>query len=197
MLPEFRLAWKPAPAMLLWSAVSRAVRSPTPFDVEVQERAGAVSLSGNPQFRTEKLTAFELGTRMQPAPRLSFSATLLYHRYDDLRTIEIVPGPGLSLGWGNGLEGDAYGIEAWADWNPTSWWKLAAGATVLEQDFEFKPGASGILGTTQLGSDPPYSLKLRSSMNLTSDVTLNMDFRARGASPEEISSRGGSWAGRS
>lgn len=57
VLPEFRLAWKPAPAMLLWSAVSRAVRSPTPFDVEVQERAGAVSLSGNPQFRTEKLTA--------------------------------------------------------------------------------------------------------------------------------------------
>lgn len=181
VLPEFRLAWKPAAAALVWGSVARAVRSPTPFDVDVEERAGPISLSGNPAFRTEKLTAFELGTRMQPARTVSFSATLFYHRYDDLRTVELVPGPGLSLGWDNGLEGKTYGLEAWADWQPAPWWKLAGGVTVLETDFTFKPGASGILGTAQLGTDPPYTGTLRSSMNLGSDVTFDLQLRAIGA----------------
>jgi iron complex outermembrane receptor protein len=185
LLPELRLAWKFSERALLWASMSRAVRSPTPFDVEVQERIpGVVALSGNPGFLTEKLTAFELGGRFQPALAVSFSATLFLHRYDDLRTIEIVAGPEpLSLQWQNGLEGNAYGIDAWADWRPTSWWTLAAGVTWLEQDFRFKPGASGIIGTTQLGTDPSYYGTLRSSMNLGSAVTLDLNFRAVGALP--------------
>jgi iron complex outermembrane recepter protein len=157
------------------------VRSPTPFDVDVEERFGPVSLSGNPTFRTEKLTAFELGTRVQPARGLSFSLALFYHRYDDLRTVEIVPGPGLSLSWGNGLKGNLYGFEAWADWRPTSWWTLAGGVTVLKRDFRFKAGATGILGTAQLGTDPPYYATLRSAMKLGPRVALDLDFRAVGA----------------
>lgn len=181
LLPEVRLAWQAAPRTLLWASISRAVRSPTPFDTEVQERAGAISLSGNPEFRTEKLVAYELGTRLQPARSFSLSATAFLHRYDDLRTIELVPGPGLSLGWGNGLEGDIYGVDVWADWRVRNWWTLAAGLTLLETDFRFKPGASGILGTGQLANDPPYYATLRSSMNLGSEVTLDLNFRAVGA----------------
>lgn len=186
LLPEARLAWKPSPSTLIWGSVARAVRSPTPFDTDVEERiAGIVSLSGNPQFRTEKLTALELGTRLQPARSLSLSATVFYHRYDDLRTIELVPGPAmLNLSWGNNLKGETYGIEAWADWGVTSWWTLAAGGTLLEQDFRFKEGASELLGTAQLGSDPPYTATLRSSMNLGREVTLDFDFRAVGALPD-------------
>jgi iron complex outermembrane receptor protein len=183
LLPELRLAWKPAPGALIWASAARAVRSPTPFDVDVEERVGnIVSVSGDPDFRTEKLTAFELGTRLQPAPSFSLSATLFYHRYDDLRSIEFVPGPAaLALGWGNGLEGETYGLEGWADWRVASWWTLAAGATVLERDFHFKPGASGIAGTSQLGTDPPYWITARSSINLPADVTFDLDFRAVGA----------------
>jgi iron complex outermembrane receptor protein len=182
LLPEARIAWKPAPTTLIWGAVSRAVRSPTPFDTDVEERVDFLSLSGNPDFRTEKLTAFELGTRVQPARTFSFSATAFYHRYDDLRTIE--PGTGqalLNLTWANGLKGSTYGLEAWANWRTTPWWTLTAGGTLLERDFEFKPGASGLLGVAQLGSDPPYTLTLLSSMNLPHDVTLDLNFRAIGA----------------
>lgn len=184
LLPEFRVAWKASPTALLWGAVSRAVRSPTPFDTDVQERAGAVELNGNPDFLTEKLIAFELGTRMQPSPDFSFSATLFYHRYDDLRTIELTTGPALlNLTWQNGLKGATYGVEAWADWRVTSWWTLAGGVSLLRRDFEFKPGASGILGTAQLGSDPPHEFSLRSSMNPLSDVTFDLNFRAIGKLP--------------
>ena len=54
LLPEFRVAWKPAATTLVWGAVSRAVRSPTPFDVDVQEPSGLetlVRLKGDPALR--------------------------------------------------------------------------------------------------------------------------------------------------
>jgi iron complex outermembrane receptor protein len=181
LLPEVRLAWKPAPTALIWAAASRAVRSPTPFDTDVEERVGIISISGNPDFLTEKLTAFELGTRLQPSAALSLSATLFYHRYDDLRSIELLNRPGfVALGWGNNIEGDQYGVDAWADIRATRWWTIAAGATVMGRDFDFKPGGIALLPTSQVGQDPPYWLTLRSSMNPLPKVTLDLDLRAVG-----------------
>lgn len=182
--PEVRIAWKPSPTTLIWGAVQRAVRSPTPFDEDVQERSGGlIAILGNREFRTEKLTAFELGTRLQPDSAFSLSATVFYHRYDDLRSIDFAAsGPFLvNLTWGNQLRGDTYGIETWANWRATPWWTLAASATVMENDFEFKPGGLPILSTGQLGNDPPYEIMLKSAMNLPHDVTVDFDFRAIGA----------------
>ncbi|MBO0749623.1 MAG: TonB-dependent receptor [Porphyrobacter sp.] len=182
LLPEVRLAWKPAPAALVWGSVERAVRSPTPFDEDVQERVPPlISLAGNPLFTTEKLTAFELGTRLQPASTLSLSLTGFYHLYDDLRSVELVPGPlALNLSWSNNLQGHTYGFEAWGDWRVAPWWTLAGGATVLWRHFTFKPGGSGLLGPGQDGTDPPYTIMLRSSMNPLTHVTFDLDLRAVG-----------------
>jgi iron complex outermembrane receptor protein len=186
LLPEVRLAWKAAPAALLWASAERAVRSATPFDEDVQERSGGIiAISGNRQFQTEKLTALEAGMRLQPAASLSVSATAFYHRYDDLRTVELGSGPFvLNLTWGNGLKGETYGLEAWADWRPARWWTLTLGGTVLERDLRFKGSPtflSDLLGTGQVGNDPPYVVKLQSSMNPLPDVTFDLTFRAYGA----------------
>ena len=183
LLPQVTLAWKPSTAVLLWGSISRAVRSPTPFDTDVQERLGdLVSISGNPEFRTEKLTAFEIGTRVQPARGVSLSATLFLDRYDDLRTIELAPGPAaLSLGWGNSLHGNIYGLDASAEWRLADWWSLSGGLTLLEQDLEFDPGSAQIGGVTQDGNDPPYYATVRSMMNFGDQVSLDLDFRAVGA----------------
>ncbi len=183
LLPDVRIAVKPAQSTLLWAAASRAVRSPTPFDEDVQERVPGVSLMGDSGFRTEKLTAYEVGLRAQPLSGLSFSLTGFYHHYDDLRSVEVVPGPGLSLQWANNLAGHSYGLEAWANANLLSWWTLSAGATLLDEDFHFKPGASGIIGTWQNGVDPGHYLTLRSSMNLGPAVAFDLDFRAVGRLP--------------
>ncbi len=186
LLPELRLAWMVAPSALLWASAERAVRSPTPFDEDVQERSGGViAISGNRQFQTEKLTSIETGTRIQPAPSLSFSVTAFYHRYDDLRTVELGAGPlVLNLTWGNALKGETYGLEGWADWRVAPWWTLALGATMLERKLRFKSGAtflSDLLGTGQVGNDPPHVVKLRSSMNPLRDVTFDVTLRAYGA----------------
>ena len=184
LLPDVRIAFKPEASTLLWGAVSHAVRSPTPFDEDVQERVGTiVALSGNPQFRTEKLTAYELGLRSQPLAALSFSLTGFWHQYDDLRSVELVSGPAtvLNLSWGNGLAGRSYGVEAWASFNPLPWWTLSAGATVQREDFRFKSGASlPSVGTSQNGVDPGHYFTARSSMNLGRWVTFDLDLRAVG-----------------
>lgn len=179
LLPDVRLAFKPAASSLLWAAVSHAVRSPTPFDEDVQERAPGVTLMGNPDFRTEKLTAYELGLRVQPLALLSFSVTGFYHHYNDLRTVELGQGPGLNLYWGNALAGHSEGVEAWASVNPLPWWSLSAGTTLMRERLHFKPGATLIgLGPAQDGVDPAHQFTLRSSMNLDRFVTLDLDFRA-------------------
>ncbi|MBV9528731.1 TonB-dependent receptor, partial [Sphingomonas sp.] len=179
LLPDLRIAVKPAQSVLLWAAVSHAVRSPTPFDEDVQERAPGVTLAGNRDFRTEKLTAYEAGVRAQPTAGLTFSATAFFHHYDDLRTIEIAAGPGLNLYWANELAGHSYGIEAWASASPLRWWTLSAGTTLLHEELHFKPGASAPgLGTSQNGLDPSHQFILRSSMNLGRSVTLDIDARA-------------------
>ena len=72
VLPSLRVSWRADPALMVWGAMSRAVRAPTPFDTDVVEKVGPlVFLTGAPRFRTETLTAYEAGTRLRPSPRLS------------------------------------------------------------------------------------------------------------------------------
>ena len=61
-LPSARLAWSATDRTLLWTAVSRAIRSATPFDRDVAEYLGpTLFLVGGPDFRPEKLTYFLRG----------------------------------------------------------------------------------------------------------------------------------------
>lgn len=182
LLPDVRLAWRPTDDVMLWGAVSRAVRSPTPFDEDVREYLGpTLYLTGNRAFRTEKLTAFELGTRIQPMQKLSLSVSGFYNLYDDLRSVEVDPVTLIPLFWGNRLTGHSYGIEAWGDYRPTSWWTLSAGFTWLSEHFHARPGTLQLLGPEQIGDDPDQQAMLRSSMNLGGGVTIDADFREVGA----------------
>ena len=185
-LPDARLSWKVNDDLLLWAAASRAIRSPTPFDVDVQERVGStVSLSGNPDFQSATLTAYQIGARAQINPSFSVSLSAFYNDYNDLRSIELTTGAAtLNLTWGNKLRGTTLGFEAWADYQILPWWHLAASIEELSENFNFAPGASGLIGVSQLGDDPHTSAALRSSMNLSSDVGLDADLRYVGALPD-------------
>jgi iron complex outermembrane receptor protein len=185
-LPSARLSWQITDNALLWAAVSRAIRSPTPFDTQVVEKIGPmVGLAGNPDFESETLTAYELGTRIQPNDRLSFSVSAYYNDYNDIKTVEITPVVFFPLTWGNKLQGHSYGVEAWGDYQVTDWWRLSASINNLNESFDFKPGATApFVGLGQIGDDPKYSATLRSSMNLGSSVTADADLRYVDALPD-------------
>jgi len=175
-LPDLRLSWAPNDKTLFWIAGSRAIRAPTPFDTDVQEFVGGqLFVLGDPDFKTEKVWAYELGYRGNPDARLSLSASVFYSEYDDLRTIEVTPVAFLPLRWGNLMEGSAYGFEAWADIQILPWWRLSPGVRTLHKDLEFSEGASQIVGVRQAGNDPSSRYYLKSSMDLrrfTFDVMI-------------------------
>ncbi|HEX7759979.1 MAG TPA: TonB-dependent receptor [Caulobacteraceae bacterium] len=183
-LPSVRLSWKANDTTLLWAAISRAIRSPTPFDRDVAEKLGSLLfLVGGGNFQPEKLIAYEVGVRVQPSPRLSFSVSGFYNVYDDLRSIEPNPVTFLPLTWGNRIRGHTAGVEAWADYSVTSWWKLSAAFNLLSESLSFKPGDLALVGVEQEGDDPAHQASLRSSMNLGGAVTLDWDLRYVGALP--------------
>lgn len=166
LLPNVRAAWTPSEDVLVWAAISRAIRSPTPFDRDVREVVGgALFLSGSAAFQSEKLTAYELGIRAQPTTGSSVSISVFQHDYDDLRSIEFTDVTVFPLLWGNGMEGEARGVEAWADLDVTPWWRLSASYAYVDTNFAFKPGASGLGGVEQAGIDPPHRATVGSSMS--------------------------------
>jgi iron complex outermembrane recepter protein len=185
-LPDGRLAWTLNDANQFWAAASRAIRSPTPFDVDVVEKVGPeVFLTGNSRFQPEKVWAYEVGYRAQPAPVLSFSLSAYYNVYDDLRTIEpdssttFIP-----LHWGNLMGGDTYGLELWGNYQVTDWWRLSPGFSTVHKRLHFEPGASGLLGLAQAGDDASGHGSLTSSMDLGRNVTFDAMLRYVSSLPD-------------
>lgn len=179
VLPTARLSWNAGAHTLVWGAVSRAIRSPTPFDDDVQEKIGTLLfLTGNPDFQSSTLTAYELGVRTQLHASVSLSLSAFYNSYDNLRNVEPASATVfLPIHWGNGLKGETYGFDAWLDYQLTPWWHLSASFDELVEHFAFKPGASALLGVAQLGDDPQQRAALRSSVNLGADVTADGELR--------------------
>jgi iron complex outermembrane receptor protein len=184
VLPDLRLSWAPTDKALFWLAGSRAIRAPTPFDTDVQEFVGGqLFVIGDPDFKTEKVTAFELGYRGNPDATLSLNAAVFYNEYDDLRTIETTPVVFLPLRWGNLMEGSAYGFEAWAAIQLMPWWRISPGVRTLHKRLEFSEGASELVGVRQAGDDPTSRYYLKSSMDLQR-FTLDLMIRKVSALPD-------------
>jgi iron complex outermembrane receptor protein len=184
-LPSARVSWQPSQKTFLWSAVSRAVRAPTPFDVDLVEKLGSVVfLKGSSAFQPEKLIAYEIGARAQTSESLSFSISAFYNDYDDLRSIELAAnGKILPLHFGNMMQGETHGVELWANYQLAAWWRLGAALNILRESLRFKPGSSQLGGTSLAGDDPSHQASLRSSVSLSSTINLSSDLRYVGVLP--------------
>lgn len=174
ILPNVRLAWRPSNYTFLWSSVSRAVRSPTRIDRDLNNLP---ILATADNFNSEKLWAFEAGYRGTFSPRSNLSINIFYNLYDDLRTTELTAGA-LPIRLSNGLRGNSWGVEVWATHQLASWWQLKVGVATLSKNFKQKDGHSDITSGAALGNDPSYRLIARSQIDLTPDVDLDFGIRA-------------------
>ncbi len=182
-LPSARLAWKPAPDHLLWTAVSRAVRAPSRLDRDTfVPGSPPYLLAGGAAVRSEIATVYEVGYRGQPAPEFSYSVTAFYADYDHLRSQEL-DASGTFLFFGSEMEGAAHGVEMWGRYQASRTWRLSAGLTLLDMDLRRKPGSTDPFGPSVLGNDPEYQWNVRSSWDLSPRHELDIMVRRIGELP--------------
>ena len=132
----------------------------------------------SPNFGSEKLTAYELGYRDELLPRLSFSASLYYNVYGDLRSEQGTPVTIVPIVLVNGAKEDTYGAEIWGSYGLTDWWRLNAGFNWLDKDFRNKPGFMD-LGKARRAAGSGTRPRLRSQMNLYGNWEFDSGFALR------------------
>lgn len=173
-LPSVRLGWTASDRAFFWASAARAVRTPSRIDRELTFPG---FLEGG-DFRAETLNAYEIGYRGRPSERTSVSVSAYYNDYDDLRTVDIDPLTIFPLRLANTARGTVHGVEAWATWDPTDRWRLTASVAWLDKDLELDPGSQDISGIASGGDDPTAYAKLRSQINLTDRLELDVGLRA-------------------
>jgi iron complex outermembrane receptor protein len=174
ILPNLRLAWQPSERTLFWTAVSRAVRTPSRIDRQLEFLP---LLAQGDSFVSEKLIAFEAGYRGQPSERTTLSVNIFYNLYDDIRTTEFSPGQQLPIRLMNGIEGHSWGVEAWSTTQLLPWWRLSLGVSTLFKRFHQKPGHVDLATGDAIGHDPEVQLFARAEFDLTSRLRINAGLR--------------------
>jgi len=163
VMPDARLAWTPSKQTLLWTSVSRAVRTPSRFDVDLINTG---IFAGGPDFRSEDLIAYEAGYRGLLPPALSLSVSAFYNSYDHLRTVEGSSAKVFPLVVLNNMRGNTEGVETWATVAVSEWWHLSGGLSALWKTLRLDPGSRDVFGVGFAGNDPHYQAQLRSNMGL-------------------------------
>jgi iron complex outermembrane receptor protein len=177
--PDARLSWILSPNQSLWTAVSRAVRTPSRIDHDLTEGTPPYLevLKGSSDFTSEALIAYELGYRAQLNSQITTSVSTFYNQYNDVRSTSFTPGTILPLYFQNNLEGDTYGMEFSGNYQVSPDWSLHAGYTLLRENLRVKPGQYDLSGALNETADPKHQISIRSSLNLPARVQLDTALR--------------------
>lgn len=186
--PNGRILWTPDDRHTVWGAVSRAVRTPSRGEVDarlnVNGSPGTLAVfSGNRDFKSEELLAFEIGYRIRPCSRLFVDVATFYNRYDNLRGVAVgtpffeaepapphavVPLPVSNLG-----SADTYGVELASQAELTNWWRVQGSFTFLTVNARESSKAAMDSADTTEGGTPTYQASVRSSFDLPHDLQLD------------------------
>lgn len=195
--PNIRALWTPSKRNAIWAAISRAVRTPSRWERSGRVNAEAagnpalpswVVVTPNPEFVSEKLTAYELGYRTQPSKRVSFDLAAFYNVYDDIRAfagvdpfLEMSPLPPhivLPLQLQNKISGTTRGAELAINWEPTDWWRLSGGVSYLHMDLIQDPSTLANWLTEPILDPMDGSPKRQYHIRSYIDLPNNLEFDA-------------------
>ena len=168
--PGIRAAWRPNPHQTVWGAVSQAVRSPSRFDEDLRFvlPTGVTFIRGDSAFRSEALTAYEFGYRVQPQRGWAIDLALFANRYDHLRSQERATEPNVLFVLQNRLNANTSGgeLSLAAELSPA--WRIRATYAHLRKRLYFDPDSTDVTAGAQEGNDPENHWTLVSSWDLTS-----------------------------
>jgi iron complex outermembrane receptor protein len=167
--PSVKLGWHLSRQMF-WASASRATRIPSRLDTGFfAPQTPPYFVAGGPDFTSEIVRAYELGWRGRPSKDLSLTATVYYHDYDHLRSVELRATPIVVT---NGVEGHSYGVELFADWDALPWWRVRLGGFTNAQRTQVKAGRTDSERGLGESSYPDYQLQFRNTFRIGDDLTL-------------------------
>ncbi len=199
--PNARIAWTPNPNHTVWTAVSRAVRTPSRSESDMHFVVAAyppgalspgaptavLALQGNEEYCSEELVAYEIGYRTHPLPRLSADLALFYNDYDDLRGsvvgepyLETAPEPihlTVPMVIDNTNMGKAYGAEVALSYDLLDSWRVYGSYTYLKVQLRPKDGYASESFVVYSGESPQNRAYLRSSIDVTERLELDVTQR--------------------
>jgi iron complex outermembrane receptor protein len=197
--PNARLLWNVTEEQVFWASASRAVRTPSPSDTQVRFNQAVlpppgpglpptlISVFGDRGFKSEQLTAYELGYRVMPAARLSLDAAAFYNIYKKLRsvepgtpTFEPAPAPAhalVPLSLENEMGGRTYGLELAALWQVMDGWRLQGSYTFYKMSLIPERGSLDTTSASSEKADPANQVYVHSALDLSK--TLHFDATAR------------------
>ena len=185
--PTARLLWAPDNKHSAWTAVSRAVRTPSRGEEQVSLTMPPLApnvyprIIGDSGLVSEDLMAYELGYREQATESWSWDVALYYNRYQHL--IGAIPGAPfpeplpaptrliIPTVMANGPSGETYGVELSSNYSVSERWRLYVQYTCLQMHIASSPATVG------QGLDPHNQVYLRSAWDLRDN--LEFDLMAR------------------
>ncbi len=194
--PGARLVFKPSADQSLWTAVSRAVR--TPDVIEGSKAVGVMyggpfaapgglyvpALVGNTEVRSDVLIAFEAGYRAQVSRNLSVDLTGFYNQYRHLidygTVTRLLPGSPVGVAempWRNGEGGYTRGAELAVNFSPAFNWRLHASYTRFQQRIHSATRPAALDFTS-----PGHQAALRASWDAAKHVNIDAQLRYVGSS---------------
>lgn len=175
-MPSARLAWTTDDRGLIWSALSRAVRTPSRVDRDLYAPGQPpYTLAGGPTFRSEVSNVFEVGYRARPDRIASYSITVFHAAHRHIRSLE--PGPGGALVIGNRIEGSTDGLELWGNLQARANWHLSAGLLAARPRLRLAADSGSTSSTAIEGNDPSHQWMLRSVLDLSGGRELDVALR--------------------
>jgi iron complex outermembrane receptor protein len=172
--PSGRLQWNVAADQMLWTAVSRAVRTPSRVDRDIrQPNSSTPIVAGESSFRSETLIAYELGYRARLGSKTSASLSTFYNDYDHVRSLSYTPYTIVPVFFANNLAGDTYGAELSIDYQIVDRWRLRGGYDLLRERIHVKSGQFDFSKGLNETEDPQQQFSLRSTLDLPRNIELD------------------------
>ena len=199
--PSARLLWTPTSHQTLWASVTRAVRTPSRIDEDMQLSGLALPnppvffcICDNGKFVSETLLGYEAGYRKLVTSRFYVDVAAFHNKYNDLAsygdisvsTVSSPPPPYTlySLRALNGIMGSSNGGEISPDWKATRWMDLKATYSYVSLNLEDKPTKSKTSYVASYEESSPHNEATAQILfNLPKGFEFDPTYRYVGALP--------------
>lgn len=183
--PSARLSYFPSRNETVWASVSRAVRTPTRGEDNIEITSvvdgvgNAIVNKGSNDYEAEDVIAYEFGYRNKISNDFFVDLAVFYNDYSDLRTFESDSTLGTPISNNKGY-GETYGFEIDTKWQISDNWKVEASYEFLKMNLHLTGDSNE--ANTDLNSgkleyeeeqSPQNQIKIRSLYNIGSRIEFD------------------------